>query len=155
MILYYINTALITTGRFSMLQKMNELIEKHFRLLVAATLVSMIVLGIIIINKYSSSKTQGIELDVIFMALCVFAFTPPLTGLLMKNISRESIVAGFILLILLYAELFLWLLIFCGFSSFPSVQKSIYFLFPLALYVLATGICLFLHKTTNKHSDFS
>jgi hypothetical protein len=134
---------------------MNQLIEKYIRLIVAAALISAIVLIVLIVNKYSSSKNPGLELDFVFMALCMFAFTPPLTGLIMKTISRESIIAGFILLTLLYAELFLWLLLICGISCFPSVQKSIYFFIPLALYGLSTLVCLYLQKTGNSNSNHS
>ncbi len=125
------------------IQSMLELIIRYIKLIFIGAFISVISLLFIIFNRYGNYN-QGLELTIVLVSLSLFAVVSPFVLYKLALNTINDHVAGLLLLVLLFAELFFWVLMFFGISAFPSLKKSIYFFIPFALYVFSAGICLFL-----------
>lgn len=120
---------------------MVERVHDIHKLIYIGAFISILSLVGIIINKYSNIYRQGSELNIALYSLCIFALTMPFVLYFKRDLTRIRIISGFLLLMLLYFDLFIWIVIFHGLKAMPSASKSLYFLIPPGMYFLAILIC--------------
>ncbi len=117
-----------------MFEKLNDFIS----IIYIGVFISFAALIGIVINKYSLVFRQGFELDIAISCLSIFALVIPIVLHYTKSLNLFRIITGFILLLLLYVDLFIWIVIFHGFKALPSPVKSLNFLLPTALFFIVT-----------------
>jgi hypothetical protein len=118
---------------------------QYSKILFAGALISGFIFLFIIVEKYNTlSHKPGYALNIILFALIVYSIAIPPMLYLQKNINGKGVLVGMLLLAGLFAELCLWVVLFHGISSLPSLNHLIYFFIPFALFILSTVFCLFL-----------
>lgn len=114
---------------------------KHF---FVAAFISTCALIAIAISYFKGNN--GFELVIALFGLSLFGLISPILMLIEKNINLKIIVKCFILFILLYFEIFFWVIIFNGFKALPNIEKLPYFSLPFIVYFIGAFISLLLTK---------
>ncbi len=123
---------------------------KYFKIIIAGSLISVITLILIIIGKYTGEGNQSdTALKTILVSLTVYAIAVPVMLRMLRLTKIKQLSIGFGLLVLLFAELFLWYVLFYGFNKFPAPEYIIYFFIPFALYILFSVCCFILFFLIN------
>lgn len=114
---------------------------KHFFI---AAFISMCALIAIAISYFNGSN--GFELVIALFGLSLFGLISPILMILEKNINFKIIVKCFVLFVLLYFEIFFWVVIFNGFKALPRIENLHYFILPFAIYFTGAFISLLVTK---------
>jgi hypothetical protein len=121
--------------------------EQYSKIILTGVFISLLALTAFIANKYIESGKHGFEMNIALYALCIFGTIAPFLLYYQKMLSINNLLHGFILLLILYVDLFIWILIFYCLSSLYITQKLTLFFIPVGLYLLAAMICLILPNT--------
>jgi hypothetical protein len=118
--------------------------EANKYVVIFGAMLSLTALIALLFDKFSSSSSMVFVVKSMWFVMLVFSvFTPVLlAGLRVLHI--KQIFFSTIFLIILYVDLFLWVLIFNGFAYAKMVFFNDVFLLPLLFFFISTGICLIL-----------
>jgi hypothetical protein len=123
-------------------------IIKHYFVAAFISICTLIAITISYLNH-----NNGFELSIALFGLLLFGLISPIIMLIEKNINLKIISKCLIVLILLYFEIFLWVIIFNGIKALPNIEKLPYFILPFFIYFAGTFIGLLFKKILSKNEQ--